>query len=209
MISISGVLQQILGDSAIGWGYTSKDVSASGTVTLSASEASYKIITLTGTITSDTSVVLPTKSGAYWIIRNNTGGSYTITVKTSGGAGVAITIGETAVVYCDGTDIVASHSDFGIVNQGRQPVTMTDANYNLTYSEAKARSLSFTGTLTAGRNVVIPAATYGEWVIYNNTTGGFSITVKTSGGTGIAVAAGKRAILECDGTNVVRVTADV
>jgi hypothetical protein len=46
-------------------------------------------------------------------------------------------------------------------------------------------------------------------MIFNNTTGAYTVTVKTSAGTGIVVGQGKRAILLADGTNVVRITADV
>lgn len=91
----------------------------------------------------------------------------------------------------------------------RAVAAMTDADYTAAASEYSARILEVTGTLTAGRNVIVPAYSGYQWIVFNNTTGGFAITVKTSGGTGIAVAATKRAIVYCDGTNVVRVTADV
>lgn len=88
--------------------------------------------------------------------------------------------------------------------------TMTDANYTLstvaTPSEATGYlAYVFTGTLTAGRNIVVPAVKK-LYVVQNNTTGGFALTVKTSGGTGIAVAvaAGIYQVLYCDGTNVVQ-----
>jgi lipid-binding SYLF domain-containing protein len=41
------------------------------------------------------------------------------------------------------------------------------------------------------------------YVVENNTTGGQSIVVKTSAGTGITVPNGRRATLYVDGTNVV------
>lgn len=90
----------------------------------------------------------------------------------------------------------------------RATATMTDADYTPSAAEYSCRIMEFAGTLSAGRNVIVPAFAGFQWTIYNNTTGGFAITVKTSGGTGIAVAATKRAIVYCDGTNVVRVTAD-
>jgi hypothetical protein len=95
---------------------------------------------------------------------------------------------------------------------GEKAITMTDANYTLVVTGAMPQEwqygiLSFTGTLTAGRNVICPVNKKG-YIIANNTTGGFAITFKTNAGTGIAVAATKHAILRCDGTNVVRVTAD-
>jgi len=48
----------------------------------------------------------------------------------------------------------------------------------------------------------------GEWIVFNNTTEAYDITVKTSAGTGIVIAQGTRAIVLADGTDVVRITAD-
>lgn len=89
--------------------------------------------------------------------------------------------------------------------------TMTDADYTLSTSttpqEWQYGILNFSGTLTANRNIVCPVNKKG-YILVNNTTGGFSLTLKTPSGTGIAVANGKTAILRTDGTNVVRITAD-
>lgn len=90
----------------------------------------------------------------------------------------------------------------------RQVIAMADANKTLTYAQAMADSLELTGALTALRDVVVPTIVR-RYTIYANTTGGFGVRVKTSAGSGITVADGKRAIVECDGTNVVRITADV
>ena len=81
------------------------------------------------------------------------------------------------------------------------------ANYTLSTAngatdEARQMFLNITGTLTAARNVVCPAASK-LYFLRNNTTGGFAVTLKTSGGTGISIPNGKYAALYCDGTNVV------
>ena len=63
-----------------------------------------------------------------------------------------------------------------------------------------------TGTvLTAARNIVCPNNRK-QYVFVNSTAQ--ALTLKTAAGTGVSVAAGMTAILRCDGTNVVRVTAD-
>lgn len=87
-------------------------------------------------------------------------------------------------------------------------IAMTDADFTLTSSQYECMYLTFTGTLTAGRNIIVPTAK-GTYCITNSTTGGFALTPKTSGGTGFAIAAGKTAFARCDGTNVIRLTADV
>jgi hypothetical protein len=75
------------------------------------------------------------------------------------------------------------------------------------HGEARAKILEFTGTLTAQRNIVTPLAAQ-IWFVFNNSTGGFGLQFIGASGTGIVVAAGKRAILYADGTNIQRVTAD-
>ena len=91
---------------------------------------------------------------------------------------------------------------------GRFTLAMADANKTLTYEQAMCDSMELTGALTALRDVVVPLLPR-SWKVYANTTGGFGVRVIGASGTGITVADGKRAIVECDGTNVVRITADV
>jgi hypothetical protein len=59
-----------------------------------------------------------------------------------------------------------------------------------------------TGTPGEAKNVICPAVSK-FYVFRNDTTGGFALTLKTSGGTGISVPAGQYKFLYCDGTNVV------
>lgn len=86
-------------------------------------------------------------------------------------------------------------------------VSVTTADVTLSAAQARARVIQTTGVLTGNRAVILPDR--GEWIAYCNNSGGFTTTFKTSGGSGIVVAQGARAILYGDGTNVVRVTADV
>lgn len=90
---------------------------------------------------------------------------------------------------------------------GRITINIVAASTTLTYEQAMCDSIEFTGL--AG--VIIVPTIPRNWTIYNNTSTGSpsAITIKTSGGSGIDVGQTKRAILECDGTNVVRLTADV
>lgn len=81
------------------------------------------------------------------------------------------------------------------------------ATVNLTTDESHADIFEFSGALTGNISVIISTNPW-QFTVFNNTTGAFTLTVKTLSGTGIAVAQGKRAILYCNGTNVVRVTAD-
>lgn len=59
--------------------------------------------------------------------------------------------------------------------------------------------------LTAARNIIVPVNT--RVYLFKNDTAQI-LTLKTSAGTGIAVAVAMWALLRCDGTNVVRITPD-
>ena len=91
---------------------------------------------------------------------------------------------------------------------GRVGVSFSDADVTLTATAATTDQsyrnlyLNCTGTNTASRNLVVPTINK-TYVVENNTTGGFSIVVKTSAGTGITVPNGVKAALYVDGTNVV------
>lgn len=113
-----------------------------------------------------------------------------------------------------GTSTVTSyedHRDHHHTNRflyGRFVLAMADANKTLTYEQAMCESMELTGALTALRDVVVPLVPR-SYTVFANTTGAFGVRVIGATGTGITVADGKRAILEFDGTNVVRITADV
>lgn len=114
-------------------------------------------------------------------------------------------LGEGFMVVTDGTDFftvgkVASSSS-GLTLLTKSVAGGTDVT--LTSTEAAYGILYFTGLLTANINVIVPTAVR-DWIIYNNTTGAYTLTVKTAAGTGIAVTQGNRQILACDGTNVVK-----
>ena len=57
-------------------------------------------------------------------------------------------------------------------------------------------------SLTATRNLIVPTTTK-PYLIHNNTTGGRSIVVKTSAGTGITVPNAGKVFVYTDGTNVI------
>jgi hypothetical protein len=63
-------------------------------------------------------------------------------------------------------------------------------------------SLTSSGALTATRDLIVPTIEK-TYVVHNDTAGSQSIRVKTSGGTGITIPNGKKALLYVDGTNVI------
>jgi len=80
-------------------------------------------------------------------------------------------------------------------------------NVALSAVQAGNGILNFTGGLTANIAVILPS-TSGKWIVANNTTGAFSLTVKTAAGTGVAVTQGKFVEIFGDGTNVYLATND-
>lgn len=88
---------------------------------------------------------------------------------------------------------------------GVATITMTDANYTLSEAngatdESRQAVLVLTGTLSAGRNVIAPAEEK-VYIVKNSTSGGYATTIKTSAGSGYAVANGKTVLVYCDGTD--------
>ena len=86
---------------------------------------------------------------------------------------------------------------------GGTDVTLT-ATGTIT-AQANAAVLELTGLLTANINVIVPNRDK-IYTIHNNTTGAFTLTVKTAAGTGVVVEQGFKAIVYCNGTNVLELT---
>jgi microcystin-dependent protein len=70
-----------------------------GTTTLSSSQELVATLNVTGTLSSN-AILEFSGRGGFWIVRNGTTGSFTLTAKTSGNTGVEITQGSTAIIYC-------------------------------------------------------------------------------------------------------------
>lgn len=83
----------------------------------------------------------------------------------------------------------------------------SDANYTLTAAESDNDVLSInSGVITAARDLVVPLIPR-QWTVINNTAQ--SVRVIGATGTGITISTLKTATVMSDGTNIVRVTADV
>lgn len=67
---------------------------------------------------------------------------------------------------------------------------------------ARNMYIECTNTLTNNRNLIVPANRK-LYFIYNNTSGGYAVTVKVTGLTGVSVPNGRKMLLVCNGTDVV------
>ena len=111
-----------------------------------------------------------------------------------------------------GTSSVSSYDDYRFAYHYPWTVMSTSVDVSagdatLTGLTRRAGYLIINGTLTVNRNVIVPNNWHGY--VFVNTTGAYTVTVKTSAGSGVVVTQTKRAKLLADGTNVVRLTADV
>lgn len=76
-----------------------------------------------------------------------------------------------------------------VFNYGYAAVTLAGSDVTLTPAQARRPVIVLTGTLTANRNLILPT-TLQSWLIVNGCTGAFTVTAKTSAGTGVVIPAG-------------------
>lgn len=67
------------------------------------------ILDLSGTLTANVNVIIPNVSKLY-VVKNGTSGAYTAGVKTTSGSALSIPQGETYLVWCNGSNVVATIS---------------------------------------------------------------------------------------------------
>jgi hypothetical protein len=151
--------------------------------------------------------------GADWycIIRNSGNGDLTVVPPSGsidGSPSQTFPAGSSSFVVSDGVDYFTvgfgtgaggggGGFDFLVVN------VAGSGDYTLAGAELNRVGYRFTGVLTGNRNIIVPNSTDEYWVD-NQTTGAFSLFVKTALQTpGIEVLQNNRNILYCDGTNVV------
>jgi hypothetical protein len=76
---------------------------------------------------------------------------------------------------------------------------------NLTDAEAVYGVIELKGAITGNREVSIPAAPSRLWVVWNNTTGAFTVKFRTQGGVGPLIEQGTAALLYSNGVDVLDV----
>lgn len=88
-----------------------------------------------------------------------------------------------------------------LVFEGLQAITVTTANVTVSQLQSAYPILVISGALTGARSLILPAVV-GQWIIQNNTTGAFTLTVKTAAGTGVVATQGQSTYLYGNGTNI-------
>ena len=123
-----------------------------------------------------------------------------------------MTTGENSGTWGDVTNTnLGTALEQAIIGYGNPDYT-SDANLTITITNSNASQAarclvlnvtSVFGALTATRELIVPTSQK-QYIVQNNTTGGQSITVKTSAGTGITVPNGRKAHLYVNGTDVIQ-----
>jgi hypothetical protein len=144
-------------------------------------------------------------------LRNSGAGDITVATQgletVNGGASLVLQPGDSATIVTDGLNwftlglgqSAVFAFDYTSINLGG-----LTGNYTLAGSELNRIAYEFTGTITGNIEVVVPNTVQQYWV-YNNTTGGsYTLLLRTGAQTpGVTVGRGSRAILYCNGSEVV------
>lgn len=150
-------------------GYLEKSVAGSSNVTLTDEEARDAFIKCTGTLTGNISVIVPAREGPY-LIWNATSGSYTLTVKTSGGTGIEVPQGYVYALFCDATNVIRPVSklknveiaqytetvqQLGTVSAGTTTINIASGNIAKITAATGTVALAFTGWPSTGTNATL------------------------------------------------------
>ena len=84
---------------------------------------------------------------------------------------------------------------------GLTSVPISGTSFTVTNLEAAYPIISFTGTIT-GTCVVTMPTFQSDWIVVNNTTGGFPLQIKTASGTGITLNNNQSTTIYGDGVNI-------
>jgi hypothetical protein len=161
-----------------------------------------------GTLSFDSAPTL----GSDWFVnvRNDGTGDLTLDPNSSelinGASTLVLSPNDSAIVVTDG-------AEFWTIGLGQSAVyafsllqidISGSGDYTLSVSELNKTAYIFTGTLTGDRDIIVPTTTQQYWVS-NQTSGAYTLGIRTAGQAtpGVTVANAARAILYCDGTDVV------
>jgi hypothetical protein len=160
-------------------------------------------------------LTLPTAAdvGSDWFVAVRNGGSGNLVIAPqgletiNGAASLTLAPGDSATAVTDGTNwytlglgqSAVFAFDYTSINLGGLSGT-----YTLSGAELNRIAYQFTGAITGNIEIVVPKTTQQYWVSNATTGGSFTLRVRTNTQTpGVLVARGSRAILYCDGSDVV------
>ena len=164
-----------------------------GTYTLAGSELNRIAYKFTGTLASNVEIVVPATVQQYWV-NNATTGAFTLGVKTASGTATLVTQGATAILYCDGTEIISATTSSAfagilpVTQGGTGATTASGARTNL--GATGIGSALFTAATAASARGTITAAASGANSDITSITGLTTALTVAQGGTGATTAGG-------------------
>ena len=150
-------------------------------------------------------------AGNDWFFDARNSGTGGLTIQPAGGelingqANLVFNPGDSARIITDGIGFYTigyGQSSTFAFDYVSISLTGQPSPYTLSGANLNRIAYQFSGILTANMEIIVPNTIQQYW-IRNTTTGSYTLTVKTSGGTGVAVVQNGAAIMYCDGTNVV------
>jgi hypothetical protein len=176
---------------------------SNGANALTEAQSDAGVVLLTGALTAPATATVSSNVSKWTMFVNLTTGGQVVTV-VSGSASVVLPYNSMQAVWSSSASVTA----LGSRHQTTKVVVTISTSVTLTDAQASADIVEFAGTIVLAATVTLPSLAVGQWTFANLTTGGLTVTVQPPSGTGVAVTNGKRCVLYCDGTNVVRVTPD-
>lgn len=145
-------------------------------------------IVLTGSLSANVQVIIPSGISGAWVIYNTTSGAYTVTIASGGGgASVSAPQGYNLYVYSDGTNV--RKADDGLLGSGVVN-SVSGGSTGLTPSSATTGAVTLAGTLNVANGGTGAATLTANNVLLGNGTSalqtvapGASGNVLTSNGT--------------------------
>lgn len=136
--------------SSFAFTYLPLNLAGSGDYTLSSIEQNKTAYKLTGALTGNRNLIVPTTLQQYWV-DNATTGAFILQVKTAAGTGVSILPGQRKILYCDGTNVVdASTAGVSV------PIAVSDGGTGATTASAARTNL---GATSVGNALFTAAST--------------------------------------------------
>lgn len=199
---------------ASAYGATALTGQTGGNVTLTQAQAAKKVITVSGTLTSNLVLIVP--AWRYdWTVYNNTSGVFSVSVRTAAGSAAAVPQnGAPTPVVCDGTNCSLLAPNFGPATSATQAVRQDQIGGRLLNVQTFTASGTYTPTAGTARVRVtvvggggggggVPASPSGRCAVASSGGGGgyavgllaqgagtVAVTVGTGGAAGAAGAAG-------------------
>ncbi len=164
-----------------------------GTTTLTSAQSRVLVLLVSGTLVSNSEIVVPDRKHV-WVVKNSTSGSFTVTVKPSGGSGVTVDQGKSSVVYADGAGACANAlqafsaaSDISNTPYGNIAATTVQAAINELDDEKAgvAENENVTGSWTLASPTLTAPTVAGSWTAAGATCAdlGAVTTVDINGGS--------------------------